>query len=267
MGLVPYRAFFFYYYTCSMVQAAWQWCTRAMRTARSGVACAALALTVESLWSCQAAPRTLTPYEGIVVHLDRPAVEIQATTCLDTGWLEQIACSANTREHESLVVVEVQPSKIHASLLLAGFLPGAPGQWNYEDDVLAFTPPSGDRLEVLVRYEDASGRTIEESIRTWIQDDRGLADFPDDPWVFAGSETTTNPEFMGPGTLYVADLTGSIVGLVTFGDEVIGFSQVLADESAVQPPQWQVRTGHVPQVGTPVTLILRRAVQERSALP
>jgi hypothetical protein len=62
---------------------------------------------------------------------------------------------------------------------------------------------------------------------------------------------------MGPGEHYVADQTGSIIGLVTFGDETVGFEQVLADQQDVQPLEWQVRTEHVPPPGTPVTLILR----------
>jgi hypothetical protein len=63
---------------------------------------------------------------------------------------------------------------------------------------------------------------------------------------------------MGPGEHYVADHTGSIIGLVTFGDEVVGFEEVFSDQQSVQPLAWQVRIDHVPPVGTPVTVILRR---------
>ncbi|MHC4414465.1 MAG: YdjY domain-containing protein [Planctomycetota bacterium] len=187
------------------------------------------------------------------------AVELKGWTCLDAGWLEQVACSPNTREHESLVVIESRPSEIHAALLLAGFQPGAPGKWSYEQETLRFTPPTGDRLDVWVRYETKTGEPVEEPIRTWIRDDGQEAELPREPWVFGGSLLVANPEWMGEGEHYVADMTGSIVGLVTFGDEVVGFSRVVADQAAVQPPQWQVRSDHVPPVGTPVTLILRRA--------
>lgn len=207
-----------------------------------------------------AAPVVLRPFAGIVVRPDQATVEIQAWTCLEVGWLEQVACSPNSREHESLVVVKAKPSEVHAALLLAGFEPGKPGTWSYVDDALEFTQPTGELLSVLVRFQGSSGDTRQEPINAWIQDHRGQLDFPDDPWIFGGSAFQKNPQWMGPGEHYVADMTGSIIGLVTFGDEVIGFSRIIADQVAVHPPQWEVRSDRIPPVGTEVTLILRRAV-------
>jgi hypothetical protein len=203
-------------------------------------------------------PRVLEPFEGITVRPDAQVVEIRAWSCLDAGWLEQIACSPRTREHETLVVVKVKPSDVHAALLLAGFQHGAPGSWTFENEVLSFIPPTGDRLEVLVRYE-RNGQTVEEPIGTWILDAEGRPSFPDKAWVFAGSMFAENPDWMGPGEHYVADQTGSIIGLVTFGDEVVGFEEVFSDQQSVQPLAWQVRIDYVPPVGTPVTVILRLA--------
>jgi hypothetical protein len=205
-----------------------------------------------------ASPRVLEPFEGITVRPDVPVVEIEAWSCLEAGWLEQIACAPRTREHETLVVIKAKPSDVHAALLLAGFAPGTPGSWSFEDEAVSFTPPTGDRLEVLVRYE-LDGRTVEEPIRSWMVDAEGRPSFPDTAWVFAGSLFAPNPDWMGPGEHYVADHTGSIIGLVTFGDEVVGFEEVFSDQQSVQPLAWQVRIDHVPPVGTPVTVILHRA--------
>ncbi len=66
---------------------------------------------------------------------------------------------------------------------------------------------------------------------------------------------------MGEGEHYVADYSGSIIGLVTFGDEVIGFSEVIADQAAVQEPEWIVDTDRVPPIGTEVTVVIRRFTQ------
>lgn len=197
------------------------------------------------------------PFPGITVFPDLSIVEIQGDSCLTEGWLEQIACSPNTREYEALVVVPTKPSLIHAALLMAGLEPGSPGRWSSTDQGLEFVPPQGDGVDVLVRYEDRNGAVIEEPIRTWIADHQGRQAFPPEPWVFGGSRFDENPEWMGPGEHYVADMTGSIIGLVTFGDEVVGFRRVFADEAAVQAPEWDVATDHVPPVGTPVTLILK----------
>jgi hypothetical protein len=76
--------------------------------------------------------------------------------------------------------------------------------------------------------------------------------------VFGGSIMAANPEFMGPGEHYVADMSGSIIGLVTFGDETIGFHRVLADQEAVQDPIWEANPVTMPPPGTEVTLVITR---------
>lgn len=214
--------------------------------------------------------RIVKPFEGIEVHLEPDPrssfIEIKAWTCLDEGWLEQIACGPNSREHESLVVIKAKPSQIHAALLMAGFNPGAPGKWTYDNNKLGTVSPTGDKVDVLVRYGDPAGggKIIEQPIRNWIRDGSMRTDetkretFPHLPWVFGGSIIAPNPKPMGPGEHYVADYSGSIIGLVTFGDEVLGFSKVLADEETVQAPEWEVNPKTIPPVETEVTVILRR---------
>jgi hypothetical protein len=195
-------------------------------------------------------------FEGVTVQPDGGVVEVEAFVCLDDGWLEQVACSPDTREHEALLVIEARPSNLHAALLMAGFEPGTPGQWSYDDGAVAVTPPTGDTIEIHVRYQ-TDGRSVQEPIGAWIVGAQDNRPFPARAWVFAGSLLAENPGWMGPGEHYVADLTGSIIGLVTFGDEVIGFERVMADQEAVEPTQWRVNTGYMPPIGTPVTVILR----------
>jgi hypothetical protein len=62
---------------------------------------------------------------------------------------------------------------------------------------------------------------------------------------------------MGPGEHYVADRTGSIVGIVTFGDETIACDEVISDKADVDAPQWQARTERMPEPGTRVRLVIR----------
>lgn len=184
------------------------------------------------------------------VQVDRHAhtVVVDATVALDTGWLEQAVCSVGTREHESILTVAAPPSTLHAALLLAGFQPGHPGSWRGQ----ARVPPAGDALSLCVRVNGA-----ETPLAAWVHDPVRGAVFPDQAWVFAGSAIRPNTRAMGPGEHYVADMTGSVVGIVTFGDEVIAFEQVLSDQADVDAPTWQVRTSAVPPVGTPVQLIIR----------
>ncbi len=203
---------------------------------------------------------------GILVYPSKRTIECRAVSCLEAGWLEQIACAPNSREHESLVVVQARPSEIHTALLMAGLKNGSPGRWTYADDELSFAPPVGDQVDVLVRYADREGKQLEHSIRDWIVDARGRHEFPEHPWVFGGSSFAPNPQWMGPGEHYVADMTGSVIGLVTFGDEVIGFSKVISDQEAVHPPQWQIAMSKVPPRGAEVTLILRKIEPKKAGV-
>jgi hypothetical protein len=204
-----------------------------------------------------AAATFVAPFPGVRVRVAPPTVEIEAVRCLDVGWLEQVACSPGTREHEALVVVEARPSQIHAAMLMAGFEPGAPGQWIYHDEEnrIEVRPPAGPALQVTMRFE-RDGETVEVPVREWIRDHLGEQEFPHDPWVFAGSMFAENPEFMGPGQHYVADQTGSIIGLVTFGDELIAYSKVIADQTDVQPAEWEVDDEAAPPVNTKVTIVV-----------
>lgn len=208
-----------------------------------------------------AQPRIVQPFAGVTVYPDLHEVHLTGASCLEDGFLEQVACAPNTREHESLVVTEVLPSEVHAALLMAGLSPGAPGRWVYETDSYNVVAPTGDSIAVHVRYTNAGGEEIEEPIQNWMREVTrdGFRAFPPGLWVFGGSRFESNPDFMGPGEHYVADMTGSIVGLVTFGDEVVGFSRVMPDLEDVREPIWEVDPNRVPPMGTPVMLIMRRA--------
>jgi len=199
----------------------------------------------------------VNPFPGVRVRVNPPTVEIESVRCLDVGWLEQVACMPGTREHEALVVVDAKPSHVHAGMLMAGFEPGAPGKWIYHDEEkrIEVLPPTGALLKITMRYE-SDGKIVEEPASAWIRDHLGEQEFPNDAWVFAGSLFEKNPEFMGPGEHYVADQTGSIIGLVTFGDEVIAYSSVIADQVDVQPAEWEVDDAAAPPIDTKVTIVI-----------
>ncbi len=215
--------------------------------------------------------KIVKPSEGVTVFINvdpsKSRVEIKAYTCLDSGWLEQVACMPGTREHESLLVVNAKPSQVHAALLMADFKPGRPGRWTYDNQKFGAVDPTGDKVTVLVRYTNKEGKTVEHDVDKWIREpvtrdkdgnEKEGKPFPKEPWVFGGSILAPNTADMGPGEHYVADMTGSVIGLVTFGDETIGFSRVLSDQEAVQEPEWEANTEAMPEPATPVTVIIRK---------
>lgn len=184
------------------------------------------------------------------IEIDRAAreVRIPAQVALDAGWLEQAVCRAGTREHESVLVVDLSPRLVHAALLLLGLEAGAPGTWRQEGSPprVVRVPPRGDRLELFVRRSPGSK---DEPLTAWIRGSDPAVPLPPHPWVFAGSIVEQDS--------YAAEFTGSVVGLVTFGDETIAFEEVFADQDAVEETPFLVREPVVPAPGTPVILVVR----------
>ena len=114
--------------------------------------------------------------------------------------------------------------------------------------------PTGDRVSVLVRHGSGE-RMLEEPITAWIIGAEDQRDFAEQPWIFGGSFFDRGVE-AGP-EIYAADQSGSLIGLVTFGDEVLGLERVRSDLVGVDTALWEVRSDVVPAPGTPVQLVLR----------
>jgi hypothetical protein len=192
---------------------------------------------------------------GIEVDRAQGEVRVEGQCALDEGWLEQAVCTAGTREHESLVVIESPPRLVHAALLMLGLEAGRPGAWLLEADgeTIRREPPVGPMLEVHVRFETPDGAETTVPLSRWVETPRG-GSIPEHPWRFAGSRFESARD---GGELYAADFSGSVVGLVTFGDEVVAFEEVRSDQVAIEEAGFLVRRGQPPPPGTRVTLIFR----------
>ncbi|MDA1007478.1 MAG: YdjY domain-containing protein [Planctomycetota bacterium] len=203
--------------------------------------------------------------EHITVLRDDRSVEIDAIVVLDDGFLEQLVCGRGTREHESLLVSMAPASQIHAALLLLGIESGKPGLWSMHQAPsgewkTVKSPPEGPSVAVDVRWKDEEGCAHEAPLSSWVVHAQSGAALPNGRFVFAGSillsEEGTEPT---PPTVYAGDLSGSIVGLVTFGDEVIAMNEVISDQADVEASVWLANPEAMPPLGTRVTLILRAA--------
>ncbi len=205
-----------------------------------------------------AAPRIIELAGGVRAWVEAGRVEFPGEITLEAGWLEVAVCRRSTREHESIVVADAVPSVVHAAMLLAGFKPGAPATW--DPDTNSPIPPRGPLVTIELRFgpsgpEGPGAREVR--LESMIEDARARA-LPE--WVFAGSLVRPNPPSMGEGEYFLADYAGTFVGLTTFGDEVIAAEEVRSPETGVDPPVWRIREGSVPPVGTPVIVVVRRAV-------
>jgi hypothetical protein len=201
---------------------------------------------------CATAGQRAQLHPAVQVEASRAQVEVQASVACRRGFLEQACCGRGTREHESLLVTDAPASVIQAALIAAGIRSGAPGSWQSgPGGELIRQDPTGDPVEVRIRWDDGT-RLAEVHISDWLEDLRpspgGFG------FVFAGSRFVPSPR----GERFAADLSGSVVGLVTFGDEVVALREVVPDKVDVAPARWRARSSVIPPEGTPVTLVLRR---------
>jgi hypothetical protein len=194
----------------------------------------------------------------------RGIVEFEAVAVLKTGFLEQYVCTVGTREHEALFAFDGKASDVHAALLLAGLEPGRPGYWREVEGAngertIELVAPSGPEVAIRVRLADGTERGVEWFARASPVQLREVdaATTPPSRFVFAGSKFVTNRRT--GAERYAADSAGSLVGLVTFGDETIASVDVIPDKSDVAAPIWEAFTERMPEPGTIVTIVIAAA--------
>ncbi len=204
------------------------------------------------------------------LRVDRVAgyVEVDATVVLrDAPWLELLACTPGSREHESILTVAAKPSEIHLALLILGLEPGHP--MSRADRPATATspaaetvvPPSGSLVRVSLVYE-SDGKSIEISPSAWIRDRRKEAKPIDDLWVFAGSSMAT----LDDGTrVYRADHNGNVLSLVSFGDEVLARQGTVTNQDDQEA--FGCAEGAIPPVGTRVKIRLRPVKTQPTTRP
>ncbi len=184
---------------------------------------------------------------GVRINWRQRVIEVDATVVLRTGPLELLACSPQTREHESIFVVPARPMHIFQAMRMIGLEYGRPA--GYDTNKERWLAPSGGALELRVRYK-------QEGVQRTVPVDRLLLDIesrrPPKPlnWVFAGSRTLVDGRF-------AADLDGTVICVVDFESALIAPGSL---HSADNELLWlAANTEEIPPVGTRCTLLIRSA--------
>lgn len=204
---------------------------------------------------------------GVKINLEERCVDVESRVCLKDGMLELIACTKDSKEHESIIMIEAKPSHVHTALLLIGAKPGNPAMQeaiNPEMTRFRHTPPSGNPVDVFLVFKDAEGKQIERPINEFIkaadhEDGTGAPaspeagkKFPTHTFLFAGSILAGEGE--GPRQ-YLCDLNGNVISLSTFGDELLCLPDI--HEHANGSLIWGVDGDQLPELDSKVTLRLR----------
>lgn len=206
-------------------------------------------------------------FEHVRVDAERRVVEFDGIVPIDAHheetpdvYLEVVACTKGTREHEALVMTEARPSHLHAALLLIGLEPGAPGAPRGRGrEAIA---PTGDPVEVRIAYVNEAGEEVESDAAAWIRHAETGEAFETRGWVFSGSRIVTHRG----REVYDADGTGLVIGLAMFGNARVsapsmgGATLALSDgfnpEAGVDEPVWIANRDRVPKFGTRVVVRL-----------
>jgi len=223
------------------------------------------------------AARKSVKLPGLVVDFQKRCVDIESSVCLDSGFLELIACTTGSKEHESIVAIKARPMHIHAGLLMLGAKPGNPAMqkpMNKEKTRWAHLQPAGDKVGVSLVFKGKKGKLIERLISDFVApadedpDDSGDADkaepkpkFPH-TFLFAGSLLVGNGS--GPRR-YMSDSSGNVISISTFGDELLCLPGIHGQQNGAL--MWRVNASGLPKVGSKVTLRLRPQAKPSATPP
>ena len=200
-------------------------------------------------------------YESLVIAFARPS-HIHAALLLlglepgKPGRWEAVAADADHAKG-SYRVVPPKGDKVKVTVLYRKVAKKGAEMATGEDDAEKKAEGEEDVKEKVAGKEDDAkeeGAMVEVPVQDWIVDINTGKRFPDGAWVFGGSRMKKD---FTDTERYVADLSGSIVGLVTFGDEVLGWNEVWPDEEAVLEPEWVCNTKEMPAWNAKVVLRLR----------
>ncbi|MDR2643701.1 MAG: YdjY domain-containing protein [Planctomycetaceae bacterium] len=192
----------------------------------------------------------LHPKERIWLERNVGSVIITGRVVLREGMLELFACKTNSKEHESIISIRVTPELIHAALLAIGAENGKPVQMKPK-----FVPPSGDEIEIRVKWRNKNGQIKDSSAQDWIWDNANSKENDKKPmkthWVFTGSLRYKDEE---GNDHYVANETGELFGLSNFVGSILDVPmESSADNDKLM---FSCFTEKIPPVGTLVTIIL-----------
>ncbi len=200
-----------------------------------------------------------TVFPHIRIDTAQHIVEIDGIVCIDAADPNQpagvplecfIITGASGKEHESLVLTQASAKEIHAALLMAGFEPGAPGnfEWDAATRTLKPIPPRGQLLDITIAHGDRKF----ENLGNWAIHMNGSALLPQNhstaTWHFAGSRFTKTKG----GEIYDAQMSGIIAGLCTFGGEVLSWPDTISADSTMHEPDFVANKSVVPPFKTAV---------------
>jgi hypothetical protein len=186
---------------------------------------------------------------------DRRRVIVGAKVCLREGGygLECLLCRQHTKEHESILSTDADAQIVHGALLVARAKPGAPVQYVEKDGQFTVVPPAGQRIKVLLQYED-KGKVVTVPAQQWILNSKTKKELDGD-WVFAGSKLFEDPDEQQKKPIYGANTDGAYICVLNVPTALLD----LPINNPNKDPalrELQPHTKRIPPLETKVSIIL-----------
>lgn len=171
-------------------------------------------------------------------------VLVEAEVCLRKGSLEHLLTRKRCKEHEAILVADIDARDLHAALLLAGAEAGSPV---LKPNLLA---PTGSAVKISLAYKTKDGKEVKVSAREWIRDAKAGNDLATD-WVFVGSNFVVDKD--DPMKVYYYANDGDVICVANFEAACLDLPILSPADGA---NDYEANTDRIPPERTPVLVIL-----------
>ncbi|MCA9188888.1 MAG: hypothetical protein KDA99_24860, partial [Planctomycetales bacterium] len=192
--------------------------------------------------------------ESAEVWVDRQKhqVVVGGAVVFREGPLEMFACPKNTKEHESVVVVNAKAYLVHAALLAVGAKPGSPVSFQPK-----YKAAMGPIVKIEAMWKDKDGKEKRVNAQEWVRDVATKKAMKHD-WVFAGSGFWKDPE---TGKSYYHAESGELICVSNFSTATLDLT--VNSSQANSDLLFEAFTENIPELGTPVKLVLTPELEEK----
>jgi hypothetical protein len=177
---------------------------------------------------------------------DKRRVCLSGVVCRTKGFLEQVLCKKETKEHEAIVSADIDAAKVHFALTLAGAEAGSPVKF-----VPKYTPAHGTVIKVYVQYEE-KGKTIKVPAQQWVRNIKTKKELEHN-WVFAGSQFYQNRLDPKAPPFYAAN-DGDVICVSNFPSAMLDLPVKSSEKN--DDLEFEAFTERIPAEDTRVLVIL-----------
>lgn len=201
-------------------------------------------------------PRNLVrlhPVYPVWIDKVRKEVVILGEVCQQNVPLELFACVNRIKDHESVVTVFTDAHVVHAALMALGAKPGSPVRFDPR-----YVPATGPRIEVTVVWKDKDGAQRRVRAQDWVRDIKTQKAM-DHEWIFAGSSFFRDEH---TGREYYQANGGDFICVSNFPSAMLDLPVQSTDSNEAW--LFECFAERIPPRGTPITLILKPKLQDKS---